>query len=227
MPEEHARAIGVKALLDNWRAWSRRFGPARDADVWCDTLGDPVLRRTLGATAEGRSFLRAQLRRRKALKAPLCRLLQSPQYARLVRRTEMLIECKLPVCLGAIGADRLARSTRRAFSRLLERAQQRARGLSKTGAVADVHALRRQVRRARYLSELDCNILPASSPKLRQRLLQVQTALGEVHDADMQTEFLEGLSPAAARRVCGRIRRRRRAALRQFRKRWRALSKRL
>lgn len=221
LPEKHARAIGAKTLQDNWRVWSRRLGPARDADVWCAALSDPALRRALGATAEGRSFLRAQLRRRKALKTSLRRLLQSPQYARLVRRTATLIEHKLPSCLGAIGAGRLARSARRAFSRLLGRARQNARNVSKTGEKSDVHALRRQLRRARYLSEIGRKILPAASPKLRKSLWLVQAALGEAHDADVQLALISSLPPAVARRVRGRIRHRRMEALKRFRKRWR------
>lgn len=123
LPRKHARAIGAKGLQNKWRTWNRRLGPARDADVWCEALRDPALRRALGATAEGRAFLRAQQQRRKVLKTPLGRLLQSPQYVRLVRRTETLVARELPAYLSAIGAGRLVRSTRRAFSRLLGRAQ--------------------------------------------------------------------------------------------------------
>ena len=227
LPRKQARAIGAKALQDHWRAWSRRLGPVRDADVWCETLRDPAVRRELGATARGRAFLRAQHQRRKSLKSSLCRLLQSPRYARLVRQTETLLSRELPTRLGAIGAGRLTQSARRAFSRLLGQARQRARRISDTGTESDVHALRRQVRRARYLSDLGRKILPAASPKLRKRLLQVQTALGKAHDADVHLALLGSLPPVIARCVRGRIRRRRTEALRQFRRCWRELSKRL
>lgn len=228
LPGKPARETGAEALQRAWRGWSRRLGPARDADVWYETLHDPVLRRALGATADGRAFLRAQLHRRKALKMPLRRLLGSAVYRRLVLRTGKLIEHELPSCQADIGARRLARSLRRAFSRLLRRAQGRARRLSR-GAVGDaaVHALRRQVRRARYLAEIGGKMLPASAPGLRKRLLQVQAALGEAHDADVQLALLVDLPPAITRRVCGRIRRRRAQALQQFRKQWRAVAERL
>ena len=227
LPGKQARALGAEKLQHAWRAWSQRLGPARDADVWYETLHDPVLRRALGATVEGRSFLRAQLRRRRALKLPLRRVLQSANYRRLQVRTGTLIEQALPSCLAEMGARRLARRARQAFSKLLSRARRGARHLSRGGDEAEVHALRRRVRRARYLSEIGGKILPAASPKLHQRLLQVQAVLGDAHDADVQLAFLVNLPPAVACRVTGRIQRRRAAALQQFRRRWKALAKRI
>ena len=95
-----ARATGAATLLDEWRDWSRLFGPARDADVWQETLRHSTLRRDPGATAQGRLFLRAQLRQRKALQTSLCRRLRSARYARLLRRTETLMARDLPPCQG-------------------------------------------------------------------------------------------------------------------------------
>ena len=226
LPRKRARAIGAEKMQETWRSWSRKFGPVRDADVWHEALHDPALRRELGASAGGRTFLRAQVRRRRALKQPVRALLRSEEYRHLLICTEALIEHDLPFCLAELGARRLARSARQAFSRLLGRARHRARRLSDAANGSDVHALRRQVRRARYLSEIRWNVLPAASPKLRKGLLQVQAALGEVHDADVQLALLGNLPPPVARRVRNRIRRRRTDALRQFRNHWRSLSRR-
>jgi len=224
LPGKPARAIGSGALRNEWRDWSLRLGPVRDADVWDETLHDPALRCVLEATDEGQAFLRAQQCRRNELRAPLRRLLRSTRYVRLLHRTETLIARDLPPALGTLCAGKLARRVGHAFSRLLNRARNGARHLSEADdREAAVHALRRQVRRARYLSEIGRTILPAVSHKMRLRLLQVQTALGKVHDADVQLALLGTLPPDAAQRVRGRIRLQRTTALRQFRKRWRAL----
>ena len=227
LPRKRTRAVGAEALQNHWRTWSRKLGPARDADVWHETLRDPIVSKALGASAGGRSFLRAQSRRRRALKLPLRALLRSKEYRRLLIGTQALIEHDLPEELSELDARQLTQSVCQAFSRLLSRARRRAGRLSEASEEAEVHALRRQVRRARYLSELGGNILPTVPPKLRKRLVQVQTDLGVAHDADVQLALLKILPLAVARRVCSRMRRRRTHALRQFRKHWRALARRL
>ena len=226
LPARRLRRVNTAALQSAWRAWSLKLGPARDADVWHETLRDPRLRAALAATPTGRRFLHAQRRGRRDIKQPLDPRLASSGYTRLLARTERAVARDLPVAFATLGARRLERSVRRAFCRLLAKSRRRGRRLSSAERAEEIHALRRSVRRARYLAELCRVLLPKPARRLRAPLLEAQETLGRIHDADVQLGHLRRL-PDAARRARNLIVARRQAARRRLHTSWDALLARL
>jgi CHAD domain-containing protein len=223
LPAGRLRRTDAATLQQGWRAWAARLGPARDADVWRAALAEPRLRATLSATPAGRRFLAAQERRHRAAKQQQARVPADPSYTRLLARTQRLLAAGLPADLAALGARRLEKSVRRAFRRLLAEARRRGRRLTRAERLEEIHALRRAVRRARYLAELCRALLPRGACRLRHELAAVQETLGDVHDADVQLERLRALPPAAARRARHLILGRRRRAWTRYQAAWAVL----
>jgi len=210
-----------------WRALTQRLGPARDADVWSYTLQDPKLRRRLASTPAGRVFLRAQQRLPSRFHALRRQTLSGAEYIRLRAQTQDLLGHRLPARLKDTTEHQREKMTHQAVAKLLQVARHRARRLEATPSPARVHALRRTIRRARYLIETLGDALPGSVPRLYSALLRVQETLGRVHDTDVQLAHLRGLKGPAARQMQAFLQRRRTQALRRYRVAWRKLGRKM
>jgi CHAD domain-containing protein len=89
---------------------------------------------------------------------------------------------------GRLGGARVARLLRKRFDRFAERLEAaRARPTPST-----LHALRRSVKRLRYLLELASPSLGKADRALPSRLAALQGLLGELHDLDLRVALLRG-----------------------------------
>jgi CHAD domain-containing protein len=92
---------------------------------------------------------------------------------------------------------------------VLRRLRSIARGLSALGDPPDglaAHAVRIQVKKLRYLTELVEPAFPRAAPPLLERLVPLQEALGDLHDADVHLELFAGHADLAARALEERAR---------------------
>ncbi|MHB8418302.1 MAG: CHAD domain-containing protein [Myxococcales bacterium] len=106
---------------------------------------------------------------------------------------------------GRFGGHRLRRrllSLRRQVERLLE-------GLGPDSSPRDAHRLRIRVKRFRYAAELLEPTDPVPLRRLLKRLVPLQRALGELHDADVRIAWLTRVRSAEGRRLLERARRER------------------
>jgi len=215
----------VETLQSNWRLWSKKLGPARDADVWGDVLRRPAFRRGLIRIPEGRAFLEAQMSQRHLFKKPVRKMLDQSAYDQLILQTGVFLKFELQKNLEKHAAEKITRAIQLAFDREIKRARRKARQYLDTGDQQDLHLVRRCVRRARDLAETCHVFCPVVSPKMRHALQESQSALGVAHDAENHLTLLKGLSPAVARYVRASMRSQRDVALARFRKYWRQVKK--
>lgn len=182
---------GVTSLREELRWLGGRTGPLRDLDVLAARLraSDDLPPDVLAA------LLEVLERRRQAALADVRAALDSPRYAALVSTWRELAEAPVPD--AGPGA--------RPFRELLaERLRRRARALRKRirpgvaeGPTADLHELRIQAKRLRYL--LECAPGLADEERLVASvavLKRLQEHLGELHDAAVQCAALSGLGVA-------------------------------
>lgn len=191
----------VEHLRDELRWLGGLTGPLRDLDV---------LAAELRATAdlppeELRTLLEALGRRRDAALAALRQGLDTPRYAELVRAWRELGEAPPSADRHAVKPFRLqlAKRLRKRSSAMLERIHP---GLAE-GPVADLHAVRIQAKKLRYLLECAKGLVaPKREAGALATLKRLQERLGALNDAAVQGETLErlgrelgagGLTPAA------------------------------
>jgi CHAD domain-containing protein len=192
------------------------LGAVRDLDVLLDRLRSEAS--SLDAddrTAAGR-LLRDLERRRKRARKALLEALDSPRYLRLLRRFEQELETLQPSGEGVtleVLAKREAKRVRRA-----------ARALEGEPADAELHSLRKRVKRMRYAHEL------AADGAVVRRAKSLQDVLGEHQDSVVAEEWLRTLAsdaPPAQALAAGRLIDAERERKREARSGWRRELKRL
>lgn len=178
----------VRALRDELRWLGGLTGPLRDLDVLAEEL-----RATADLPAqELRGLLAALGHRRDAALAELRAGLDSPRYTELVRAWRELAEAP-PVAEGP-GArpfrELLAKRLRKRSHALLERI----RPDVAAGPVADLHALRIEAKKLRYLLECAHGLVSERHEAAVLAVLKhLQERLGELHDAAVQSATLQPL----------------------------------
>jgi len=115
----------------------------------------------------------------------------------------------------ATAAAFAARALRRALRRLVRRKANPVRP-------AEWHALRRRVRRVRYLADIFTPLLAPAGGEPGRALRRASSALGTVHDMDVAAARLAGDHPAPGW-IRRRVRRERVRAVRRFGKQWKRL----
>jgi CHAD domain-containing protein len=200
----------------------RKIASARDSQVWTRILRSrPVLRR-LRRTPDGKAHLRAQEREGRRQAACLKRALESRTYAGLKSDMARLarIEVRGPAVMGDARLFRahVARKLMRTYRRLI-----RERPPGGGGSIAELHALRKRCRRARYWAELGAPVLGSVGPKLVRRLKRVTDALGDLHDIDIRRGRREDDASPMPGSLAALLKKRRAVAAKDFEKAWRAL----
>ena len=201
----------VKRLRQRFLSLNRRLGPIRDAQVWRSTLA-----RTFG-------------RKRTPLPMDLNHCVQAAEAAcaQYVQTLDQVLkevpfktasECCRQLRCDLPNRPFLAGKLHRAYKRLC------LSGISFADAkVEEVHALRRHCRRVRYLSEFAEPVLGKPIHTLTRHLKRTSTALGERHDAEVQTRMLNALKNPPED-ILARVARRKREAQHDFDKAWRQLT---
>ena len=190
---------------------------ARDGSVWLAQVERWCARDGRGGPRDLRYLhgLRCSLRRRQAAlgRAVAAGRLSSALAAVERSMPRILARVAEP---GEDAAAFAARTLRRALRRL-------ARQTVDIVRPDDWHALRRRVRRTRYLAEFLAPHLAPSGARIEEELHRASDALGTVHDMDVAAACLARERPAAPGWVGRRVRRARARAVRRFRKCWKRI----
>ena len=194
------------------------LGAARDADVFREYLG-----MELGAVGE-RLLARLDAER-AAAKTRVLAALDDQRYARLMDHVEETIR-RPRLAAGDVSLPDLAA---REFKKVLKAVGT----LPKKPGDAELHAVRIKVKRARFTAELAQAIVGRPAERFAAKAHNVQDILGEHQDAVVAEqrigdllEELDDAERAAAARVLGRQRKRRKAALATFLEEWPKLERR-
>ena len=182
----------VKGVLDtaaferfkrDFRWLAEQTGPARDLDVLARALPgyladlDPRARKAL-------ADLPAHLaRERKRAQKELADTLGSKRYQRLIGDWRALLEAPRPERSGARAALPIAEVARERTAKAWQRARKHALALGPASAASEVHELRIDAKKLRYLLEFFRDVLgPADAEPLIAALRGMQDLLGDFHD---------------------------------------------
>lgn len=191
--EQHA----TRLFEDELRRVGRTIGEARDWDVFCDEILPQV-----SETAEARKcagMMRAPAEARRAAAHERCvRQLQDPSFRALVLGLAAWIE-EGRADSAQVGDKILKRDMKDIAEKLLDgldaKATKRGRAVRPDAEAAELHPLRKSLKKLRYSAEFLQSIFP---PKRANRFLRhlknLQDALGEINDAAMATRLAEGLA---------------------------------
>jgi CHAD domain-containing protein len=191
-------------LRDELREVGRTLGDARDLDVLIAHLDAALAELDEPGGAPLVAELRAE---RDALQPTLLESLSGARWHELLDRLEQ----EPPVRDGP-GLGKLARAEGRRL---------RKRDVAADAPDADLHALRKRIKRARYAAEL------AGADDVVERAKEAQDVLGEHQDAVVAEERLRSLARAKSGLAAGRLveleRDRRRRARREYPRVWKRL----
>jgi CHAD domain-containing protein len=186
-------ATPLEPFSDGFRWLATATNPCRDLDVFLDELRH----RQDSLAPDQASALEPIIERLRAARADahreLAAVLESERFTTLMRRWRRLLGRRLiggergaaPVC--EVAADR----TLRAYHRLSSRAS----ALSANAPAVELHRLRIDAKKLRYLLEFFSSLWDREATgALVAELKLVQDSLGEYHDAWLQCERLIGLA---------------------------------
>ncbi|MBN1558377.1 MAG: CHAD domain-containing protein [Lentisphaerae bacterium] len=201
------------------RDFRRCLGAARDQDVWVRYLES--VRAGVRGDAAGLARLASRERARyAALREAVGAVLRSEEYGSLMADTGAFLRVEIP----ALGGDAVYDGGFRTFAgaKLARRYRKiwRRYGKARNLSVKEAHALRGQLRRLRYWAEFAAPVFGRTGEGLVAGLKSMTGALGKAHDVDV---WLEGAQAASVPRPTGlddALRRRRRSAMRTFRRAW-------
>jgi triphosphatase len=173
------------------------LGAARDLDVLQQETFEPPVH--TGQAPLGANALLAEVaeRRRRAHEA-LHQALHSDRMRKLLLDLAQWLDGGAWRTSAAGGVeDPILTSARRLLKKRFTRLRKRARGLAEAGA-AERHRIRITAKKLRYMSEFFDNLVKGAKRRRRfktfvRSLETIQASLGEVHDAEARSEFLESL----------------------------------
>jgi CHAD domain-containing protein len=226
--EPHAKRL----FEDELRHAGQTIGEARDWDVFCDEILAQVSETPeAGKLAE---MMRAPAEARRAAAHQTCvRQLQDRSFRALVLGLAAWIE-EGREDSGQVGDKALKRDIMDIANKLLDRldakATKRGRAVRRDASPAELHPLRKSLKKLRYSVEFLQSIFPPKRAKrFLRRLKKLQKALGEINDAAMATRLAEGLAadkhlelaPSVAA-ICSSQRRAARDAMKGLAMKWEA-----
>jgi inorganic triphosphatase YgiF len=191
--EQHA----TRLFEDELRRAGRTIGEARDWDVFCDEILAQV-----SETAEARkcaAMIRAPAEARRASAHERCeRQLQDPSFRALVLGLAAWIE-EGRKNSDQVGDKALKRDIKDIAEKLLDgldaKAMKRGRAVRPDAEAAELHPLRKSLKKLRYSVEFLQSIYrPKKAKRFLRRLKKLQDALGEINDAAMATRLAESLA---------------------------------
>ena len=206
------------ALRGSLKGAGRALADVRDLDVLIDQLRGDVDDLDRPARAEGERIVRILEERHERAQAELTDALEQPEYVSLLNRLEHAV--KEPRFAGS-------GSLPKAVSKEHRRVRRKARRLQADPSDAELHDVRKAVKRARYAAELAAAIGARGTGKYLKRAKTVQDVLGDHQDAVVAAAVLRevGSGPAVAALVA-RQDARRAAARAAFPKAWKRFDKR-
>jgi CHAD domain-containing protein len=218
-------AAPLRELRRELRWFGAALGVARDADVFRAYLDQEIAALTPAERAAGERLLARLDRGHAAARAGARAALDDARYGPLMDRVEEAIR-RLSRAVGDVSLADLAgrdfKKLRKAVSVLTKKPSDKA-----------LHAARIKVKRSRYTAELAQAVVGRAAERFAAKAHRVQDILGEHQDAvvaeqrirDVMDE-LDDAEAAAADRLLGRQKKRRRASLAAFREEWPKLERR-
>jgi CHAD domain-containing protein len=202
-------ASDVAALLAELRWLGTVLGTVRDLDVLLERLRAEAEQLDVEDARAARRLLRAIGRERSRARAVLVKTLAGQRYLTVLDRLEETIDGLVPSESDSTLADLAARE--------LRKLSKRARAAGDDPGDEQLHAVRKQAKRARYAYEL------AGAPQVVKRAKTLQDVLGRHQDAVVAAARLRALSkaaPPAEALAAGRLIERERAARAEARSTW-------
>jgi triphosphatase len=182
---------------DELRHAGRTIGEARDWDVFCNEILGQV-----SESPEARKLaemVKAPAEARRASAHKRCvRQLQDPSFRALILGLAAWIE-EGREDSDQVGDKDLKREIIDIADELLDRldakAMNRGRAVRRDASPAELHPLRKSLKKLRYSVEfLESIFSPKKAKRFLRRLKKLQKALGEINDAAMATRLAEGLA---------------------------------
>ncbi len=197
------------------------LGPFRDTDVWIDFLEAVARKPRIDRRSLGAILRDARTKRETGMKE-LRAILGGREWQAARRGTMRLLNVEL-----ARPEPRDLRENIRPFAaRQLKRQLRRLDSASYPGdraAPEEIHELRKICRRVRYSAEFFAPVLGEPVWKLAQRLKNITTSLGALHDMDAYEKRLAGRRSRAAAALRRLLRVERAKSRDLFRRNWREL----
>ena len=195
--------VGVPSLFaEEFRWLAAATNMCRDLDVFLLDLTParlPLAKEQGGALAPVSEMLRAE---REASQRELVAVLESPRFAALLRSWKRLLRRRFvggkrgSVPIVEVASERVLHAYRRLSSR--------AATLAPNAPATELHRLRIDAKKLRYLLEVFASLWDAdASAALIAELKLVQDCLGSYHDAWLQRERLTGLADGVLRAGAG------------------------
>jgi inorganic triphosphatase YgiF len=193
----HIESHAMRLFEDELRHVGRTIGEARDWDVFCDEILPQV-----SETAEARKFaemMRTPAEARRAAAHESCvRQLQNPSFRTLVLGLAAWIE-EGRENSDQVGDKALNRDIEDIAEKLLDgldaKATKRGRAVRADAEAAELHPLRKSLKKLRYSVEfLESIYRPEKAKRFLRRLKKLQDALGEINDVAMAARLAEGLA---------------------------------
>lgn len=216
-----------RRMRSGLRDLGRRLGSLRDADVMAGRLGESVSNLSHQDQQEAGAYLERIDQEREVLRSRALVYINSSKCAAEIDR---LIEAmdESPVLKPHVRASRiLPRLVARRWNRLERRVDR----LGSRPSDRKLHRVRIDAKRCRYAAELSAPVLGKDASRLADALADVQTALGDVHDAAVLETWLREASkdlparPAGvARTLINQERARSASARRDWEEAWRAIT---
>jgi len=226
--EPHAKEL----FNDDLRRLGRRLGEARNWDVFClEALPQTFAQDGSGGEDEGAALVRQAAAARRAAAAGACAAeLSSASFSALTLGLSAWAETgsERPALFGDRRLrQRLEDHAPELLDRLARKVAKRARSLAPDASPAELHPLRKSLKKLRYVVEFVSSLYPRKEIKrFLKRLKGLQKALGAINDSAMAIRLAEELAhgrlelalPVSVLAVgCERVRR---SGMRQLDKQW-------
>jgi CHAD domain-containing protein len=193
----HIEPHGRRLFEDELRRVGRIIGEARDWDVFCDEIL-PKVSESEEARKLAEMIKQPSEARRASAHERCVRQLHDPSFRALVLGLAVWIE-EGREDSGQVGDKVLKRDINDIAEELLDRvdakAVKRGKAVRPDADAAELHPLRKSLKKVRYSVEFLKPIYSSKKPKrFLRRLKKLQDALGEINDAAMATRLAEGLA---------------------------------
>ncbi|AKJ65052.1 CHAD domain-containing protein [Kiritimatiella glycovorans] len=197
-----------------------QLSEARDQHVWVQMLESDEFTSAAAGDPEYPPYLDRQRARRDELEKKLPEILETEWYAELVEDLVRLTRVEIP--------ERIREDKPRSAAGIMSKKIRKLNGeiaATETGPLRDapeaLHHLRKRVRRLRYFAEFAAPVFGGGMKDLADRLDDLATALGDIHDCDVHLEALTKDEHRPAR-LCELLGRKREEAWARFEELWAA-----
>lgn len=202
LPHRAATRLSLRLKTVN-----RQLGPVRDAQVWMGFLARAVTGFRRGDPDGWARCLREARASCRAREAEVESALGAIPF-------DALRALHARAGDGTMALPFLSRKLHRHYGHLLRYGRHPAIKSSERA-----HALRRRCRRARYLAEFAAPLAGPATGRLARRLKAVADALGDRHDAEVQSALLDAMTAPPAQ-LRHQVEARRKQAVRAFERAW-------